>query len=698
MKIMQILPHMNVGGVERGVLDLARYFKKRIPPGEPVTNIVVSAGGRLVADLEREGIGHHQLPVHKKSPISLLFISKLRKIIEKEKVDIVHARSRIPGWIAFFASRRSRAHFITTAHGVYRNKFFSEVMGWGKFTICPSQVVARHMKGNFGVPEEKIDIINRWVDLDRFKFNAYDRLKDSNTIVSIGRISPTKGYEYLIEGFKKVVRVNPYCKLRIVGSAGKSKMRYLDHLKTLTSRFSLNYNIEFSGFRPDIENVLSGARILVAPSVIEESFGRVVIEAFACGVPVIATNVGGFSEIIDDGRNGILVEPKNSLQIADAILKLLNDSGYARKLVNAAREKVEGLYAMEKSLNETEEIYKRALREIRILVIKLSSLGDLILALPALKVLREKFPQARISLLTAKKYHPLIYDCPYVDEIITLDGKYKSFKSILAVAKDLRRKSFDYIVDLQNSHASHLVSFLAFPRFSLGFALRLGFLLSKKVRYDRREGPLQSQEKILKLLGVQFTEKRLVFWPREGDPAIALPEGELIGINVSASSKWESKNWPLKNITKLAELIYKTLPDAAIILFGDKAARDYAQRIEAALKFKPLNLCGKTNLKDLPLIIKKLRVFITPDTATLHLASSLGVATLALFGPTDPQRHTVSSKNLYIFSEKIACSFCYQPRCRSAEKNLCLEKITPQQVFSKVKEILGAPHSRAGNA
>ena len=118
MRVMQILPRMRVGGVERGVYDLARFFKDK-----DVTTIIVSGGGSLAEELEAEGIKHYTLPVYKKSLLGLLLIPKLRKIIEDEKIDIIHARSRVPGWISFFASRSGRAHFITTAHGIYKNRF-----------------------------------------------------------------------------------------------------------------------------------------------------------------------------------------------------------------------------------------------------------------------------------------------------------------------------------------------------------------------------------------------------------------------------------------------------------------------------------------------------------------------------------------------------------------------------------------------
>ncbi|MDD5583948.1 MAG: glycosyltransferase [Candidatus Omnitrophica bacterium] len=684
MKIAQILPQMNFGGVERGVSDLVRYFK-----GTKIENIIISGGGGLAEELKKEGITHYQLPVYKKSLTSALLIPRLRKILKKEHVDIVHARSRVPAWISFFASRSSSMHFVTTCHGMYRNGFFSEVMGWGKMVICPSKAVARHMHEKFGVPEEKIVIVDRWVDLNKFKFTDYQFRKNSNNIVAIGRISSSKGYEYLIEAFRKVVRANPYLKLKIVGAPDKFKMDYFNHLKTLVTRFALQYNVQFIGYRSDIENVLRDARLLIAPSVIEESFGRVIIEAFACGAPVVATKVGGFKEIIDDGNDGILVEPKDPQQITDAILKILNDPVLAQTLSVNARKKVDTSYTIEKCLKETALVYEKTMALRRILVIKISSLGDLILSIPTLKLLRERFPDGSISVLTLKKYAPLLYNCPYVNDVITVDENYKKFENILRTGVILRRKSFDYILDLQNNRASHIMSFLSLPRESIGFKLRFGFLLTKKIPYRRNEDPLTSQERLLELLGIKFPQKRLVFWPLEAGNKLPLPEGNLIGINISASSRWASKNWPTNHISTLIELINKNFPSVKVILFGDETARDRAARIESMLYPKPHNLCGKIPLQDLPYAIAKLRAFVTPDTATLHLAQSLNVPTIALFGPTDPQRHTVAGQNLYVFYKNLLCSACYEPECKSKNaKNLCMEKITPQEVFSKIKETI----------
>ncbi|MCF7872924.1 MAG: glycosyltransferase [Candidatus Omnitrophica bacterium] len=689
MKVIQILPKMKAGGVERGVLDLVKYFKAsdNFPNFE---SIVISAGGNLTYLLDNLGIKYYQLSVDKKSPFSLLTVPKISKLIAREQPEIIHARSRVPAWISFFATRNTECHFITTAHGIYKNKISSEVMGWGKIVICPSKTVARHMKEKFGVPEEKIVIIPRWVDLDKFKFFNYQNRLDDNFIVSVGRISPTKGYQYLIDAFRKVVRFNPYLKLKIIGSVDKNKSRYFDYLKTLVSRFSLNYNVEFIGFCQDIENILPKAKLLVAPSLVQEAFGRVVVEAAACGTPVIATKVGGFQEIIDDKKDGLLVPPANSDLLSEAILKLINDPDLSKDMALKARTKVETHYTMDKILNSLEGIYEKTVKEKRILITKLSSLGDIILVIPSLARIRREFPDAKIYLLTLKKYASFFYGCPYIDKTITVSLDYKRIKRIFQISKKLRRLSFDYTIDLQNNRASQLINFLSFGRKSFGFRRKLGFLLNHTASYQKGEkiGPLDSQEKILKLLGMTFKEKRLFFWQTKplDLSSFNLGKGKLIGINVSASKKWKTKNWPSENINNFIKLFIKKYPDYKIILLGDKMSSSQAEIIERSNKSRQIvNLCGKTEITELIEVLKKLSLFITPDTASLHLAQSLGVEIIALFGPTNPKLHTVESSNLKIIDKGLPCQYCYKDKCKT---NQCMKAISAKEVLLLVSSIL----------
>ncbi|OPX29281.1 MAG: hypothetical protein B1H08_04235 [Candidatus Omnitrophica bacterium 4484_171] len=488
---------------------------------------------------------------------------------------------------------------------------------------------------------------------------------------------------------RHIVRVKPYANLSIIGSASPSKEKYVNYLKGLVHRYSLNYHIKFIGYRSDIDKILSKANLLVMPSVVKESFGRVIIEAFAIGTPVVATGIGAVLEIIEDRKNGFLVNPRDADDLSNTILNVLKNPSMVERVVANARKKAEEYYSLDKCLMDTQKVYKETKELKRILIIKLTSLGDIILAVPSLKAIKEGYPKSKVSLLISKKYASLFYDCPYVDRIIPVEESYKSLRYIINVSSKLRRMSFDYIVDLQNNRATHLITFLSLPRKSFGFSRKLGFLLTSKTQfpYDKSVDPLSSQERILKLMGITFKEKKLMFWGTKlaDISRYRLSKDKLIGINISAAKKWETKNWPIDNIKRFIDMIHKELKGYKVVLIGDKDSAQKALSLQSSLKQNVVNLSGKTTLRELIAVIKNLDAFITPDTATLHMAQSLGIPTIALFGPTNPSAHTVRSPNLHIIVKKLDCSFCYKPRC---ETHKCMSIISPSEVLTRLKHIL----------
>jgi len=220
MNVLQIIPELNVGGVETGTADFVKYL---VQHGHSA--IVVSNGGTMVERVEATGARHYTYPVHKKSLWTMFrMIKVIRKVIEDEHIDIVHARSRVPAWIAYFACRKTKAVFVTTCHGYYKNKVFSQVMGWSKLVIVPSKVIGRHMVEDFKVLSRSICIIPRSVDLEKFHDSKRTvRDKSRCTITMIGRITPLKGHMFFLKAMAKVIRNIPYAKILIVGDAPAKK-------------------------------------------------------------------------------------------------------------------------------------------------------------------------------------------------------------------------------------------------------------------------------------------------------------------------------------------------------------------------------------------------------------------------------------------------------------------------------------------
>jgi lipopolysaccharide heptosyltransferase II len=697
MNILQILPELNVGGVETGTRDFAKYLVKM---GHK--SVVVSNGGTLVSELERQGSKHYALPVHKKSLFIILWmIPKLIEIIRKEEIDIIHARSRVPAWIAFFAARLTHKVFITTCHGYYRTHLFSRPMGWGKLVVCPSQVIANHMNKDFGLPLERIRLIPRGVDLERFKFIPPDNKKiDVFNIGIIGRLSPGKGHTYFLRAIARVVRqVNfPAIKVWIVGDASSHHQAYKHELKVLVNRLGLGYCTEFLGTQRDITEVLPALNLLVFASVSHEAFGRVIIEAQAAGVPVVATRVGGVIDIIDDNLTGILVPSGDIEGLTQGIIRIMKDKHLASYLVRNAYKKLKQKFSSELMSKNTLDVYQEALSNFKILIIKLSSLGDVVLSGPSLRAIRRKFPKPnyKISLLVNTPYQEILFNCPYIDELIVsdLNGKDKGIRELFKLSQELRKRDFDFVVDLQNNRKSHLLGFLSLIPARYGYRRKLGFLFNYSLPCDEmKQGPLEHQFRILKMLDVEVEDSRLELWPGKEDEEyienflnqqwLGLKQ-TLVGMNLNASKRWPTKAWPVEYIARLCDAL--NLKDMRMVFTGEAGDLARASEVVDLLKSaKPIIACGKTNINQLVCLIKRCRVFISSDSAPLHIAAAVRTPYVALFGPTDPKWHVASGHKGTIIYKNLACSPCYKPKCRRQE---CMYAIKPQEVIKAVEELL----------
>lgn len=694
MNILQVLPELNVGGVETGTLDLARYLVKL---GHKA--VVVSAGGELVSDLESFGAVHYQLPVHKKSLFTIVrTIPCLVEIIKKEGIDIVHARSRVPAWIAYFACRRTNRAFITTCHGYYKKHPFSYVMAWGRRVIVLSNIIARHMIDDFATPHERLRLIPRSVDLEKFKYVSPDKKrKDEFNVGIIGRITPIKGHLHFIKAMAYVARVVPRLKVWIIGSAPASREAYKEQVQVLVRRLGLWHCTQFLGNQKDIPAILAHLDLLVLATTSHEAFGRVIVEAQASGVPVVATRVGGVVDIIEDQKTGLLVPPADPRSIAEAAIRIFNDTELSRNLAENAYEKVKEKYNVELMVSKTLEVYKEALSNFKILIIKFSSLGDIILSTAGLRAIREKFPQNyKISFLVGEESKDVLLNCPYIDELLVCDfnGRDRGIKGFMELAGLLRKKDFDIVIDLQNNRKSHILSFLTLTLKRYGYNRKFGFLLNQRIKDDKSlADPITHQFRILKMLDIAQENPRLELWPTQQDQRYideflksewVSANQTLVGINISASQRWLSKGWPLHHIIRLCEELSRR--DMRVVITGtekDSGAADML--IKSTKNVKLINACGKTTVNQLACLIKKCAVFISSDSAPMHIAVSQDVPLVALFGATDPRRHLPAAEECIVIRKDLSCSPCYRPKCKTKR---CMQSIKPEEVLEAIDKLL----------
>jgi glycosyltransferase involved in cell wall biosynthesis len=331
--ILQVLPQMRTGGVERGTIEIADAIS-----GSGMRALVASAGGSLLPNLAYAGGEHITLPLASKNPFRIWRNARaLEKVIREEKVDIVHARSRAPAWSAWLAAKRTKTPFITTFHGVYGTdpeikKYYNAVMTKGDRVIAISYFIAQHIEENYTLDPSHLRIIHRGVDVELF---APERIQqqpmidlaakwrvpdDVPLILMPARITRWKGQHVLIEALGKLPHRNFFCLL--VGD-DMGHPGYRKELEKLIFRHKLEANVRIVGNTIFMPEAYTLAEIVVSPSVEPEAFGRVPVEAQAMGRIVIATDHGGACETVTHGETGWLVKPNDAEDLSNAINSIL---------------------------------------------------------------------------------------------------------------------------------------------------------------------------------------------------------------------------------------------------------------------------------------------------------------------------------------------------------------------------------------
>lgn len=311
MKVMQLLPELNSGGVERGTLEIARAL---IAGGHE--SLVISNGGRMVTQLEAEGSTHLTLPVHKKALSSLWQIRPLRKLILQHRPDIVHVRSRVPAWLTHFALKgipeHQRPHLISTVHGFYSINRYSQIMTQAEKVIAVSDSVVKYITDNYkNCPPEDIVRIYRGIDPEAFPhgyqpsaqwqnqtFKDFPELENKFLICLPGRITRLKGHETLIALVQQLQQHYPQLHAVVVGGADPKKAAYLKEMQDSIQAKGLSEKITFAGHRSDIREWLAFSDVVLSLSNQAETFGRTALEALSVGTPVIGWNRGGVAEIL----------------------------------------------------------------------------------------------------------------------------------------------------------------------------------------------------------------------------------------------------------------------------------------------------------------------------------------------------------------------------------------------------------------
>jgi len=370
--VLQVLPALGGGGVERGTVEITQAI---VEAGG--TALVASQGGRLMAALERAGGRHIGLRLNSKDPWEIWRNShRLAEIIRRQRVDIVHARSRAPAWSAWLAARRTGAPFVTTYHAVYNEglpgkRLYNSVMAKGERVIAISRFVAEHLIERHRVDPARVRVIHRGVDPTVFDPDAVGphrlvrlvrtwRLADTARMVLLpARLTRWKGHSVLLEALAKLGREDVAC---VLAGSEQGNERYAIALVRQAERLGMTGRLHMVGECDDMPAALKLADVVVNASTDPEGFGRTVIEAQAMARPVIATDHGGAVETVEHGITGWRVPPGDADALAAAIEHALSLSETKRReLGSRARAAVLRNYTTQAMQQATLDVYEELL-------------------------------------------------------------------------------------------------------------------------------------------------------------------------------------------------------------------------------------------------------------------------------------------------------------------------------------------------
>lgn len=314
LTVVQAVPRLESGGVERGTVEVVEALVSR---GHRA--VVASAGGPMVREVEAAGGEHVEMPVAAKSPATLLSVRKMRRLLRDVRADVLHARSRVPGWVCWLAwrgmSAAERPRFVTTVHGLHSVGWYSSVMMKGEVVVAVSEAARRYVLENYRVDASRVRVIHRGVDPDAFPHGfepgaawraewgrAFPGVRfgegDRRVLTMIGRLTRLKGHHAFLDLVSRLAGEGIDVHGLIVGGEDPRRAAYARELRERVAREGLGERVTFTGHRGDIREIAAASDAVCALSSTPESFGRSALEALRLGTPVLGWDHGGVGEVL----------------------------------------------------------------------------------------------------------------------------------------------------------------------------------------------------------------------------------------------------------------------------------------------------------------------------------------------------------------------------------------------------------------
>ncbi len=368
-----------------------------------------------------------------------------------------------------------------------------------------------------------------------------------------------------------------------------------------------------------------------------------------------------------------------------------------------------------------DEVYKKATQilndefqpqNLKVLVIRLDRIGDVVLSLPAVEAIKNRFPNASISMMVRPYTAGLVEGHPLVDEVIPYfyqkKGRHRFPLGYLRLIQEIVKRRFDVVFILHPGIRSFLIPFLAGIPYRVGFETRWPFLLTRQVRDRRGEGLKHESEyalDVVRAFGIDPPKQKKVFIPTYPDDEARVSrlideisqgkKGEIVAFHAGASCP--SKRWPEERFAELGKKVMAQTP-YRIALVGGSEEKELSASIKEKLGGNVIDLTGKLNLKELAVFLKRCRLLVTNDSGPVHVAAAVGTPTLCIFGRNraglGPQRWKALGEGHQLIHKDVGCVVCLAHRCTIGFE--CLKAVQVEEVFAMLRKMLMEPASKEG--
>ncbi|MBD3410853.1 MAG: glycosyltransferase [Ignavibacteriales bacterium] len=551
---------------------------------------------------------------------------------------------------------------------------------------------------------ERVTTIHNGIDVAKFEraapldFRSRGVPENARVVGFLGRLCEQKGVDVLIEAFARVAEKRADVVLAL---AGEGEMEAL--VRERARAGGVEERVLFLGFLDDPAPFLKAIDLFVLSSR-WEGFGIVLAEAMAAGKPCVTTDAGSVVEIVEDKTTGLVVPPEDPDALARAMERLIDDGVLAKRMGDAGARRVREKFTVERMGDDYERLFYRIAKRPRvrvsaetlrpdvkkICIIKPRGIGDIVLSTILLDNLAAAFPDAEIHYFVEKFARDAVEDLPLVEKAITTKRKESSF----AMAKKLRAERYDLIIDSWSNPRSAQAVFLSGARYRVGYAYRgrrYAYNLPVWHRRERKSHAAESNLPLLRFLDLPTISKRVHYnvpdrQLEEARRFIAkkFPNATTVA-GVAPAGGWASKRCDKEKWAEFGAALVERLDASIVVVWGPGDEED-AEHIERALGDRATRI-PKTTVKEMSAYLAACDVVLANDSGPMHIAAAVGVPTLGVFGPTNPEAHgPYSPVSGYVIKDDLDCIRCGKFDCPYDHE--CMRELPASVVVEKAIELL----------